>query len=150
MKEYPYIPKNREILYVSANNKFMIEAQRIAEQNSLDLKFKTGAIIVKNNKIIGRGVNGSTFHKKFGCVRKFFGVTTGKHYWICPGCSPKNHAEQSAIKNALSRRISLEGADLYLWGHWWCCQSCWRKMIEVKIKNVYLVENAKDLFAKKI
>jgi deoxycytidylate deaminase len=137
-KKLPYLPKSREILYVPSDNKFMLAAKKFAEENSQDSQFKTGAVIVQNSKIIGRGANGSDFHKKLGCVRKFFRVKTGKKYWLCPGCSPKNHAEQSAIKDAKFRGISTKGADLYLWGHWWCCQSCWEKMIEAEIKNVYL------------
>lgn len=139
-RDLPYLPESREILYVAADNKFMQGAQKFAEENSQDSKFKTGAVIVQNGKIIGRGANGSNFHEKIGCVRKLFHVSTGKLYWLCPGCLPKNHAEQSAIKDVKSREISTKGADLYLWGHWWCCQNCWEKMIEANIKNVYLEE----------
>ncbi len=140
-KELPYLPESREILYVPADNKFMQAAQKVAEIKSLDSGFKTGAVIVRDGKIIGQGANGSDFHEKFGCVRKFLKIKTGEKYWLCPGCSPKNHAEQSAIKDAKFRGISTQGADLYLWGHWWCCQSCWKKMIEAGIKNVYLSED---------
>jgi len=148
-KELPYLPKSREILYVPSDNKFMLAAKKYAEENSQDSAFKTGAVIVSDGKIIGRGANGSDFHEKIGCVRKFFHAPTGKFYWLCPGCSPQNHAEQSAIKDALKNkspqpplsRGGVGGADLYLWGHWWCCQSCWEKMIEAGIRNVYLEEN---------
>ncbi len=137
-KKLPYLPKSREILYVPSDNKFMLAAKKFAEENSQDSQFKTGAVIVQNGKIIGFGANGSDFHEKIGCVRKFFRVKTGKKYWMCPGCSPQNHAEQSAIADAKFRGNSTKGADLYLWGHWWCCQSCWEKMIEAEIRNVYL------------
>lgn len=137
-KKLPYLPKSREILYVSTENKFMQAAKKVAETKSLDASFKTGAVIVKDGEIIGKGANGSDFHKKFGCVRKFFHIKTGQKYWLCSGCSPKNHAEQSAISDAKYRGISTKGADLYLWGHWWCCQGCWEKMIEAEIENVYL------------
>ena len=139
-KELPYLPESREIFYVSADNEFMQAAQKFAEENSQDEKFKTGAVIVQNGEIIGRGANGSDFHEKIGCIRKFFGIKTGQKYWMCSGCSPHNHAEQSAIRQVKSREISPQGADLYLWGHWWCCQSCWSKMIEAGIENVYLEE----------
>lgn len=137
-KNLPYLPKYREILYVSSENKFMKLARQFAKENSQDSGFKTGAVIVADGKVIGQGANGSDFHEKIGCVRKFFHIKTGQKYWMCSGCSPRNHAEQSALADVKSRGISTEGADLYLWGHWWCCQSCWAKMIEVGIKNVYL------------
>jgi len=139
-KKLPYLPKSREILYVSSDNKFMEMAREFAEENSQDSGFKTGAVIVQDGKIIGSGANGSDFHEKVGCVRKFFHIKTGEKYWMCSGCSPKNHAEQSAIRDAKIRGISTKGADLYLWGHWWCCRSCWEKMIEEGIGNVYLEE----------
>lgn len=138
MKKLPYLPESREILYVSAENKFMQAAKKVAETKSLDAGFKTGAVIVKDGEIIGEGANGSNFHQKFGCIRKFLKIKTGKKYWLCPGCLPHNHAEQSALADVKFRGISPQGADLYLWGHWWCCQSCWAKMIEAEIENVYL------------
>jgi deoxycytidylate deaminase len=70
-------------------------------------------------------------------------------YWTCSGCSPKFHAEQSAIRNAQKNGHDLHGADLYLWGHWWCCENCWEKMIDVGIKKVFLAEEAKMMFGEK-
>ena len=43
---------------------------------------------------------------------------------------------------------NTKGADLYLWGHWWCCESCWNVMISAGIRNVYLLENSEILFNK--
>jgi len=39
-----------------------------------------------------------------------------------------------------------ESCDLYLWGHWWCCESCWNKMIEINIRNIYLLKDSEILF----
>lgn len=52
----PYLPQNRKILYINHNNKFMKEATKMLA-NSGCIKQPTAAIIVKNGKIIGRGVN---------------------------------------------------------------------------------------------
>ena len=142
----PYLPNGRKILYVSADNQFMQAAQLAAETMSLDVAHKTGAVVVRNDEILGRGANGSHFHTFPGCVRKFLKAKTGTLYWACPGCSPKHHAEPSSLRDALRNGHNLEGADLYLWGHWWCCQGCWQRMIKAGIKNVYLLEGASDKF----
>jgi hypothetical protein len=52
-----------------------------------------------------------------------------------------------ALKKKFPQKINTK-LDLYLWGHWWCCKLCWDKMIEVGIKNVYLMEGVDKLFKK--
>ena len=155
-KPYPYLPEGKEFKYVAANNLFMMEAARVCRADSTETMHSTGAIIVRDGEIIGRGANQAalksaklrSLHKKF-CVRRFFGIPSGQKYWMCPGCAkPSQHAEPRAIKNALSKPSSIEGADVYLYGHWWCCQPCWDKMISAGIKDVYLVEGATELFAR--
>ncbi len=121
----------------------MQAAKLVAETESLDADHQTGAVIVKDGNIIGAGANGSTWHETHGCERKRQNVPTGEGYELCQGCHPKNHAEQTAIASC---EDSPSGADLYLWGHWWCCQSCWGKMIEADIANVYLAEGATEKF----
>ncbi|MDH3324625.1 MAG: deaminase [Candidatus Peregrinibacteria bacterium] len=143
---FPYLPKNREILFVPTDNPFMQVARQTAETKSLDLDHKTGAVIVKNNEIIGRGANGSLHHTHNGCDRKKLGSKTGEDYDLCEGCSPKNHAEPQSILDAQKNKKPTTNADLYLWGHWWCCESCWKHMIKAKIKNVYLAEGSKEMF----
>lgn len=144
----PYLPKNKTILYVEEIHPFMQEARFMAEEFSLDLAHKTGAIIVKDGQILGGGANGSEIHKLQGCERKKQNIPTGEGYELCNGCHPENHAEQKAITFVQESALLVEGADLYLWGHWWCCESCWEAMIEAGIGNVYLPEGAVDLFKK--
>jgi len=139
---YPYLPDGRQILHVPADNMFMQAAKLVAETESLDVAHKTGAVVVKDNNIIGAGANGSTWHDEYGCERKRKNIPTGEGYELCEGCHPKNHAEQTAIANC----EDPAGADIYLWGHWWCCQSCWARMIESGIVNVYLPEGASEMF----
>ncbi|NCP67663.1 hypothetical protein GW756_05335 [bacterium] len=148
MHKLPYLPAGREIFYVDIDHDFMQLAFNVARKGSLDTLHPTGAVLVKDGVPIGAGANGSSFHTRLGCVRKLLRVPTGKFYSLCSGCSPKNHAEQKAIKDALKRKKDPKGADLYLWGHWWCCQSCWQAMIDAGIRDVYLPKGAWDKFAK--
>ena len=149
IKTLPYLPLGWEILYVPPENEFMVEAKKAATVLSTDGGHPTGAVVVKDSAIIGRGANESFFHKRVGCVRKglrkVFPVPSGKMYWTCPGCSPRFHAEQQAIKDAKKNGHDPKGADLYLWGHWWCCESCWEKMIDAGITRVFLEKSPKGL-----
>jgi deoxycytidylate deaminase len=141
--ELPYLPENREILYVPETNVHMQKARTIALEQSLDAGHKTGAVVVKNGLELGSGANGSVFHEVHGCERKRLGIPTGEGYERCEGCSPKNHAEQKALATCGD---VARGADVYLWGHWWCCQSCWQCMIDAGIENVYLPVGAEKMF----
>jgi len=138
----PYLPSNREIKYVPDTNKYMQSAHKAAEELSLDSEHPTGAVVVKHDKVIGRGANGSEYHLINDCTRKMQGSPTGEEYNLCEGCNPIHHAEQSAIRNALENAEDPHDADLYLWGHWWCCKPCWDCMIQHKIRIVYLVDGA--------
>lgn len=141
----PYLPNGREIKYVPVDHPHLQAAKLVAETESLDTAHQTGAIIVKDDKIIGAGANGSKLHINLGCIRKKLHIKTGTKYFLCPGCAPKNHAEQTALKSC---KLDPKDADLYLWGHWWCCQSCWQSMIKSGIKNVYLPVEADKKFKK--
>jgi len=76
-------------LYVSSEDAFILEAKDFAKKNSLDPAHPTGAVIVKNGKIIGRGANGTDHHEKNGCARKEQNISTGEGYDLCDGCHPK-------------------------------------------------------------
>jgi deoxycytidylate deaminase len=154
---YPYLPEGRGIKYVGLDNQYMKEAENYAKTNSTDRLQRTGSVIVKDGVIIGEGANQSRLknkklfemHSKGLCVRKFFKVKTGTRYWLCPGCAKfSDHSEQRSIRDAIRKGLDPKGADLYLYGHWWCCKPCWDKIIEAGIKDVYLLEGSNVLFKK--
>lgn len=146
--EYPYMPMGRVFNYVSGDNAFMQAARTYALEHSLDDAVKTGSVIVQGAHIIGRGANGSDYHKTHGCERVRRGIPTGHGYELCEGCSPKNHSEPRSIHAARAAGYDTIGADLYLWGHWWCCEPCWNAIIEAGIERVYLLEGSERLFNK--
>lgn len=145
---YPYLPEECQILYVPGDNGYMQAAKEIAHEQSLDKNMPTGSVVVVGNEIVGRGANGSDYHETHGCERVRLGIPTGQQYELCEGCSPVNHSEPRAIEDALKNTDSLEGADLYLWGHWWCCSPCWTAMLKNEIKTVYVMDNSDILFNK--
>mgnify|MGYP001953231871 CR=1 FL=1 len=68
-------------------------------------------------------------------------VASGTHYELCWETCGSKHAEVEALRHASE---DVSDADLYLWGHWWCCKDCWDAMIEKKIHNVYIAKNAHE------
>jgi deoxycytidylate deaminase len=146
--EYPYLPKGREIKYVPAGDLYMSEAREFARHNSLDYTQPTGSVIVKGGDIIGRGANGSDYHKTNECERVKQKIPTGQGYELCEGCHPKNHSEPRAIEDAKKNGHDTNGADLYLWGHWWLCEPCWKAIISAGIKDVYVMEKSHELYNK--
>ncbi|MDP3661414.1 MAG: deaminase [bacterium] len=144
--QYPYLPEGREIKYVSEDNVFMRAARDYALAHSLDNFQKTGSVVVQRERVIGRGANGSLYHKEYGCERVRQHIPTGDRYDLCEGCHPKNHSEPKALADARTRGETTHGADLYLYGHWWCCKPCWDAMIDAGIRNVYLLEGSEKLF----
>lgn len=146
--DYPYLPHGREHDYVGLNNPFMKAAKAYAREHSLDPAMPNGCVFVKDGEIVARGANGSDYHNTHECERVKRGIPTGQGYELCEGCHPKNHSEPRAIADAIAQGNDPAGADVYLWGHWWCCESCWQAMIKAGIKNVYLLQDSEILFNK--
>lgn len=97
-------------------------AKKLAETKSTCLKIKNAAVIVKNNKIIGRGYNrcspeGFNHGKKVKkCLR--MNLPTGVGYELCKGV----HTEVNALIDAGAK--NCKGATLYLYGHDHLCWQC--------------------------
>lgn len=145
---YPYLPEDRTIHYVPVDNEFMQAAKEFAREHSLDKTMPNASVIVRDDTIIAAGANGSDYHEHNACERVKQNIPSGQGYELCEGCHPKNHGEQTAIRDAQEKGVDTHGADLYMWGHWWCCKPCWDAMIAAGIANVYLVEGSHRLFDK--
>lgn len=145
-------PSNIPVTYVSLDNPYMKEAYTYAKElyttEGLTDKVKkmtiTSSVIVKNRKVISKGANGDGWHQKHNtCVRMEKNLPTGVGYEECPGCCAANHAEQTALRVA---GAAAQGAEIYLYGHWWICASCWNAITTAGITHIYLLENADALF----
>jgi len=159
MEKYPYLPEGRSFIYVSEEDPFMQEAKDAWENLSNDSAHPTGAVVVLDNKIIGKAGNTTPLgwfkpyylaHKKGFCFRKILKIPSGQKYYLCPGCANHtNHPERKTIAMAQKVSPDLSQADLYLYGHWWCCKPCWGAMIEAGIRNVYLLDKSEELWKRK-
>lgn len=153
----PYIPEGREVYEVPESDQYMSAAKAVWF-TSTELSHPTGAVVVKEGKMIGAAPNRggiqnyklALIHKTRFCIRRIFKIRSGTKYWMCPGCAKhKHHAEASSVRNAQRRVGDITGSDLYLYGHYWCCKPCWDAMIAAGIRNVFVVENAFNLFGRK-
>jgi deoxycytidylate deaminase len=149
------MPKNIEIRVVDEAHPMMMRAKEYARAHSLDADTPTASVLVQNGVEISWGANGTDFHKRqenkelygqSGCWRVVNKAPTGQQYDRCEGCSPKNHSEPRAIAAAHAKNEDLRGAELYLWGHWWCCESCCTAMAAAGITTVYILDTADMLF----
>ena len=146
--QYPYLPEGREIHYVSADHPWMRAAREVADSHSACSFWPTGAVVVKDGKIIGRGANSGNCFRPI-CPRVAEHCKTGEGYHLCRDlCEQDGHSEITATDDAMKNTADASGADLYLYGHWWCCKPCWDRMIACGIRNIYLLENAHHVFTR--
>ncbi len=103
-------------------------ARNLAERSTSARK--TSCVVVKDGVIIGTGTNTHTEP----CKRE--GFPTGVGYDLCDGCNYDNHAEANALRD-----IDAEGADLYLYGHYYLCDLCQDKVNKAGIAHVF-IQNA--------
>jgi len=145
---YPFLPLDRIIKYAPASDPFMEEAlEEVAKMEAThpEVNRPTAAILVKDGRVVAKSRNGS-IHKTF-CPRVCLNSPSGQEYEYCPNhCHGRNHAEATTVRKAKEAGIDTTGADLYLAGHWWACKSCWDSMIEGKINDLFLVEDAHTLY----
>lgn len=102
---------------------------------------KVGAVLVKDNRIIATGYNGTpsgmTNCTDGGCVRckerDKFKESTGYDVCICV------HAEQNAILMAARFGISVEGAIAYSTMR--PCFDCTKSMLQANIQQIYYLHD---------
>jgi dCMP deaminase len=88
----------------------------IAEQvsgRSTCLRRHTGAVLVKDKRILATGYNGvpaGLAHcDEVGCLREQREIPSGSHHELCRGI----HAEQNAVIQAARHGIAIDGSTVY-------------------------------------
>jgi dCMP deaminase len=110
------------------------------------LRRKFGAVIVKDNTIVGTGYNGNARGvincHEVGCIKNLMESPKGEAYDYCPAV----HAEENAIIN--SNRADRIDATLYIAGiadgkytMALPCQRCQRKIINSQIREVVILKD---------
>jgi len=148
--QYPYMPADRHLKYVPADHPFMLEAAKAREERSGDPLFPVGIVLVHDGAVVARAGNG--FNKGPGephlCPRILAGCKTGEGYDLCHLHDAEGHAEPMLMKAAQEAGIATVGADVYMYGHWWCCEPCWKAMIDAGVRDVYVTDDAHERFSR--
>ena len=112
--------------------KMFVEIAKVVAQRSADPHTQVGAVLVKNNCVIGVGYNGEPkgFHFDFDWNSQ------EKYPYVI-------HAEMNAISNANRNGVDCNGADIYLTLS--PCHDCIKLLIQHGIKNVYYLKEYKDI-----
>lgn len=111
------------------------------------LRRKVGSIIVKDNRILATGYNGSPhgmencINKPDLCYRSKHNIPSGKDLHLCRA----NHSEVNAIMSALKTGENLQGAAIYVTTS--PCSNCAKMIIQSGISEVYYIEGYEDIFS---
>ena len=131
---------------------YYLDMAEVTLERSTCLRRNYGAVLVKNDEIIGTGYNGAPRGRKncdeLGyCIREKLQVPRGERYELCRSV----HAEQNAIISV--ERSKMLGATLYLSGRDHNtgeivaasnpCSLCKRMIINAGIKDIY-IRDTKD------
>lgn len=108
-----------------------INMAKLVSERSKDPHTKVGAVLVKDNHVLGIGYNGEP--REF--TYEFNWHTCEKYDYVI-------HAELNAIANACAIGANVVGADIYLTLS--PCHDCMKLLIQHQIKNVYFMNKYKD------
>lgn len=108
-----------------------IEIAKIVAKRSKDPHTKVGAVLVKDNHILGIGYNGEPRNFKYN----FDWHSSEKYDYVI-------HAEMNAIANACSIGANVVDADIYLTLS--PCHNCMKLLIQHQIRNVYYLTEYSD------
>ena len=96
-------------------DEYFIEIAKVVSKRSTCIRRKYGAVIVKNNKIISTGYNGSpkgaiNCIDSGVCAREVKNIPKGERYELCESV----HAEQNAIIQA--SLADMQDSTIYIFG----------------------------------
>ncbi len=150
LPEYPYMPEGRSLKYLPADHPLMVEASKAREQCAGDPLFPNGAILVRDGRVIARAGNGYNRGNQeiHVCPRVVQECPSGTGYDLCSLHDHGGHAEKMLMETAREQGIETMGADVYMYGHWWCCEPCWTAMIQAGIRDVYVTDDAHERFSR--
>lgn len=121
--------------------KYLKKAARVAQKSKCQ-RAKTGAVIVKNRRILVEAFNRiypeNDFCQKHGCLRDKLKLGLGKEAEKCRSL----HAEAAAVTQAAKKGINLKGASAYL--TFQPCINCAKLFYAAGIKKVYYLDRHAD------
>ena len=115
------------------NNFFMKTAFLLAEHSHC-VSYHVGAVIVKDNRIISMGYNG-TPSGTLNCDQHFDPAGFSREAHIEWSNQNEIHAEMNALAFAAKNGLEVEGCDMYVTMS--PCNHCLKNLVPSGIKNVY-------------
>lgn len=108
-----------------------IEIAKVISKRSKDPHTKVGAVLVKNNCIIGTGYNGDPRNFRY----EFDWNTPEKYDYVV-------HAEMNALANACYNGCEVKDSEIYVTLS--PCNHCILQLIQFGVKRVYYLKEYKD------
>jgi dCMP deaminase len=127
---------------------YFMKITRVVAERATCVKRQVGAIVVKDNRILTSGYNGSPKGTKHcaetGCLRQQMNVPSGQRHELCRGL----HAEQNAIVQAAWHGVKIEGSSMYCTHQ--PCIICVKMMINAGIVHLIYSGEYPDELAQKM
>lgn len=116
-------------------NELFMDIAKLTAKRSKDPHTKVGAVLVKDNHILGLGYNGEPRDFSYD----FDWHSSEKYDYVI-------HAEMNAIANACSIGANVKDADIYVTLS--PCPECMKLLIQFGIKNIYYLHEYEKSFDK--
>ena len=127
-------------------DKYFLGIAELISKRSTCVRRSVGAVIVKDNRIVSTGYNGTPKGLKHctveDCIRNIQKIPSGTRHELCKGV----HAEMNAV--VFANRYDLEGADIYVTV--FPCVFCMKVIINSGIKRIIYSGNYDDELSKEI
>lgn len=131
----------------SWNNYFLKIANEVSTRSTC-LRRQTGAVIVREKRILATGYNGAPSGlphcSDVGCLREDQQIASGERHELCRGL----HAEQNAIIQAARHGINISKSAIFCTHH--PCSLCAKMLINAGVKAIYHQEGYPDQLAKEL
>jgi dCMP deaminase len=129
-------------------DEYFMEMAKLASKRSTCLRRQTGAVLVRENRVVATGYNGAPkglpHCAEVGCMREALKVPSGQRHELCRGL----HAEQNAIIQAAVFGVSTKGATLYTTTY--PCSICAKMIINAEVAEVVYDDDYEDELAKEL
>lgn len=149
---YPYVPAGRAYKYVPHDHPHMQAAACARQECAGDPLFPVGIVLVHNGEVVARAGNG--FNRGPGephvCPRLLAFSKTGEGYDLCSLHDASGHSEPMLMAAAKKAGIPTDGADAYMYGHWWACEPCWKVLIDGGVRDLYVTDDAHVRFGRDV
>lgn len=126
---------------------FMTIAREVAGRSTC-LRRATGAVLVKDKRILATGYNGVPKGLEHcdvvGCVRDRMGVPSGSRHELCRGI----HAEQNAVIQAAKHGIAIDGSTAYCTHQ--PCVLCAKILVNAGVVDIVFAEAYPDALSEEL